>query len=107
MDLQIFQAWFFHLVHAAVTFVISVCSYWTSFASKFQFQNVTKQLDWLPTGYYTLPTGDELYFSGLKTPLHLGLLVLEDTYCLASVALIISLAYSIGIRHISVYTKGK
>lgn len=93
-------------VHAAVSFILGLCSYWTSFASKLQYQNVTKGLDWLPAGYYTIPTADEIQFYGMKTPLHLGLLVLEDTYCLAAIALVISLAYSIGVRHVSVYTKG-
>lgn len=100
------HTWFFHIIHSVVTFLVSLCTYWTTFASKFQFQNVTKHLDWLPAGYYTIPTSDEIYFSGMKTPMHLGLLVLEDTYCVASIALVISLAYTIGIRHISVYTKG-
>jgi len=102
------QTWILHAGHTFLSFLISICSYWTTLASNLQFTNVTKELDWLPAGYYTVPTADELNFSGMKTPLHLGLLMLEDTYCLASIALIISLAYSIGVRHISLYaTNGK
>ncbi|XP_067946591.1 dehydrodolichyl diphosphate synthase complex subunit nus1-like [Watersipora subatra] len=101
------NSWLFSIAHTFLTFILSLGSYWTSLASKFQYHNATKGLEWLSTGYYTLPVADEmLYFSGMKTPLHLGVLVLEDTYCLASIALVISLGYSIGTRHFSVYARG-
>jgi len=99
------HSWLLHICHTVITFVLSIGSYWSSFASKFQFQNVTKGLEWLPTGYYTIPVADELGFPGMKTPFHLGLLALEDTYCLASLALVVSLMYSIGTKHFSVYSK--
>ena len=102
------NSWLLNVIHTTLTFILSLGSYWSSLASKFQFQNATKGFDWLPTGYYTHPVADEMYFAGMKTPLHLGILVLEDTYCLASLSLIISLAYSIGTRHFSMYlTRGK
>lgn len=101
------HSWLLNLIHTVIGFIMSLGSYWSTLASKFESQNVTKGLEWMPAGYYTIPMADEIYFAGMKTPLHLGLLILEDTYCLATIALVMSLAFSIGTKHFSIYTKGK